>query len=702
MRKIYLLFFLTALSLTTTAQTIRFADIDRWIGQGSDSAAVAIIWNDGKTNDTLVWGYKFSGQATGADMMEAIAKADPRLYISYTRSATLGVAINAIGYDRDNNAKTGIRFEGKNMYQPDGWYLVTGWNPPTAADSTDHFAGGFVDNKFFNYLTAEGEGSFVSSSVGASSRSLRNGSRDVWVYKTWGGNFALSDYIVAPQTPTYADGVFLLNEGWFGHESGHVNFLAADGTLSYRVFSSANADHSLGNTSQYGALYGGRLYFMSKQSYSKDGKTGGRLIVANAANMAVIKSFATLPNGGDGRAFAVVTDSKAYVSTSKGLLTYDLAADSLGSTLAVTTQETGNILRAGRYAFVETKDKTVLVIDPQTDTLVTTIAAAYQPVLSKDGRVWVVSQNTLKAIDPYTLADAGEIDVTGKAPSFAIWAWNAGLFFAGNKTNSLYWAHGTSFTGANKVYRVHLDDAQPQAQEIYSISGETTHIYGSAIRLRPSDDHIFMQTFKGFADQTYRIHEIDGTGTEVAVRKMQDHYWFPTLPIFTDSANPVFTAIEAKTLTVNTPDTISISVTDADSYESAIRVTGLDDALDCRCIETEMVGQNRLKILGTQAGTYQVTLEANSFGLLSTVAFAVTVNDATVGIRQAEVVGTLSVSGHSVRAENLAGETLAIYTLDGRLVARHLLASAHEVISLPAAPGTYVLKTSKLSLKVVH
>lgn len=63
--------------------TIAFSDILYWVGEGSNEAVMAVNWAD----TALAWGYRWNGTATVADMMTAIAAADPRF--SYTASGLL-------------------------------------------------------------------------------------------------------------------------------------------------------------------------------------------------------------------------------------------------------------------------------------------------------------------------------------------------------------------------------------------------------------------------------------------------------------------------------------------------------------------------------------------------------------------------------------------------------------------------------------
>ncbi|MDE7357291.1 MAG: hypothetical protein K2M74_02510, partial [Bacteroidales bacterium] len=67
------------------------------------------------------------------------------------------------------------------------------------------------------------------------------------------------------QEADYTQGVFILNEDWFGHQNSTINFLHASGEWEYRVFQKENPGRELGCTSQYGAIYEDRIYIISKQ-----------------------------------------------------------------------------------------------------------------------------------------------------------------------------------------------------------------------------------------------------------------------------------------------------------------------------------------------------------------------------------------------------------------------------------------------------
>ncbi|MDE6630875.1 MAG: hypothetical protein K2K11_05590, partial [Bacteroidales bacterium] len=135
------------------------------------------------------------------------------------------------------------------------------------------------------------------------------------------------------QEADYTQGVFVLNEDWFGHQNSTINFLHANGEWEYRVFQKENPGRELGCTSQYGAIYEDRMYIISKQERDMGASvTGGRITVCDAKTMkciAQLPHIATDGNGNsiaDGRAFVGVNPQKGYISTSNGIYVFDLEA----------------------------------------------------------------------------------------------------------------------------------------------------------------------------------------------------------------------------------------------------------------------------------------------------------------------------------------------------------------------------------------
>ena len=74
---------LLCLAGTASAQMLNFVDIQNWTGTGANQAAMVIDWHDNKGPESLVWGYRWDGAATGLQMLQPIDAADPRLQFTF-------------------------------------------------------------------------------------------------------------------------------------------------------------------------------------------------------------------------------------------------------------------------------------------------------------------------------------------------------------------------------------------------------------------------------------------------------------------------------------------------------------------------------------------------------------------------------------------------------------------------------------------
>ncbi|MEM9444371.1 MAG: PEP-CTERM sorting domain-containing protein [Verrucomicrobiota bacterium] len=102
---------------------ITFNDIESWVGSGSNEAALVIDWNDGKIQESWIWGYRWDGLAYGADMLGAIADADPNLTISFGGTVESNFFLLSIDYFDGSENHSGV-----SDFAPDSWgyYLGTG------------------------------------------------------------------------------------------------------------------------------------------------------------------------------------------------------------------------------------------------------------------------------------------------------------------------------------------------------------------------------------------------------------------------------------------------------------------------------------------------------------------------------------------------------------------------------------------------
>lgn len=349
-------------------------------------------------------------------------------------------------------------------------------------------------------------------------------------------------------------GFFVLNEDWFGHDDGSINYFAPTGEITYRAYRKANPGEKFGVTSQFGTVYGENLYVTSKQ--------GNRLVIADKQTL---KKKAVLTEvGGDGRGFAGISPEKAYMGTSKGVSIIDLKDYTFVKTIDGISGEVGNIIYAKGYAFIVTHNN-IVVVDAKTDALVKTLDIANPAcmVQSKDGTLWVGSADKLTRIDPITLDYKAVKDISS-CGIFPTWyAWTKGSLSASAEENVLYWATGTSSWSIKTIakYDIDADILTPNlfslgTESKYKISTEnvTLDLYGAALNVNPLTNEIVLLVKRnGFGvngsynwlfilDNEGNIKKIitvgdDGTGEDSAPGKEPQegqYYWFPSMPLFND------------------------------------------------------------------------------------------------------------------------------------------------------------------------
>jgi len=117
MKKFSLLLALAGLLFVLKSSAISLDDIQLWTGSGTNRAAMVVEWNSPilfnsstvtapVATKTLVWGYRFNGPATGTQMLNAIAAADPKLYVA--EDETFGTFVVAMGYNLKGDGVLGI------------------------------------------------------------------------------------------------------------------------------------------------------------------------------------------------------------------------------------------------------------------------------------------------------------------------------------------------------------------------------------------------------------------------------------------------------------------------------------------------------------------------------------------------------------------------------------------------------------------
>ncbi|MDR1880022.1 MAG: Ig-like domain-containing protein [Tannerellaceae bacterium] len=538
----------------------------------------------------------------------------------------------------------------------------------------------------------------------------------------------------------YTDGVFFINEDWFGHNNSTVNFLSADGAWKYRVFQAENPGHELGCTSPYGAIYGGKFYIVSKQSKDPGSSIrGSRLAVVDAQTMKLGKEFAYFGQGendpaADGRAFLGVDEHKGYISSSNGIWLYDMDSETITGQLAGTGNTSGSLylgqmgtmLRVGGRVFAVNQQNGLFVIDAETDAVQTVIAApkdgttqrGYGSVVqSKDGNLWLSvatdvsggggSAGYMLKLDPWTL-DTTRIALPAdmKIPN-SWYAWTADGFCASAKANKLYWKKDEAnwwFAPYTQIVSYDIDLGAFSVvfdAKVYS-PDDLWGLYGAGFRVDPKTDDIYAFLLHNGAtmENKYRTVKINTqTGAVSGEYPMEDNYWFPALPVFPDNAEPVVSGtLDDLTITEETRIWLGDKATDADSPDAAIVksiLPGYDEGLLSAYVWHDSLVVAPLTRPAADTPT-ALTLTFNSNGKVASKTITVTVAASSTGI--ASPTGTearVRYAAGSLRLTNLDGYACTVITLSGQKRQSYRVTSPEETHPVRLTSGAYLLTAEK-------
>lgn len=401
---------------------------------------------------------------------------------------------------------------------------------------------------------------------------------------------------VSASATDYTKGLFIVNEDWYGHRNSTLNHLDPDRTdgsyWHYRAFQEENPGMELGCTTQFATIFGTKFIFISKQAKDPGSTvTGGRITVADANSLLCYGQLENIdPDGGlcDGRSFVGIDSHKGYVSTSDGVWILDIDNIKIQGKIQGTESGTKSLYRgqtgamiscAGRI-FVAHQSKGILVIDPEDDTIETTLsigrilmdANVWQPsaddleeieagyatledcapgvgciTLDRQGTLWAsLSKNTngtgatypwLLKIDPKTLsASPVEIPSDITAPSTSWYAWTPDIFISAPKEDCLYWRGGARWFSTDIIYKYNYTEGTFSEFIDLSKEGLNWHIYGCSFRADPDTGNIFCTLYHDNQSQTYITRQYSPDGKILADYPMIENYWFPSLPIFRSTA----------------------------------------------------------------------------------------------------------------------------------------------------------------------
>lgn len=653
----------------------------------SSNPEVAAVQYNGSIKTTKV---------AGTAVITATYDYDPTVTATYTITSSLKVPVTELRVDMEGD-KIVIPYRG--TFSPK---IIVG---PADADIPDYeivyddpsIVTDFGRGKYANFV-------LVAHKEGTTTMHL-NALDGSGVSKTY------TVEVEQPETAEidFSDGTFILNEEWFGHTNGSINYMDAQGTMHYRAVGSRNQGVAFGATSCFGMIWGGKLFVTSKQA--KDGgdtmEGGGRLVIANASDMKILKRFETFPGDGDGRACVGVSDSKVYVGSTAGVIPLDLGTLEFGNVIEGTpgaskySGQVGDMVYADGHVYAIKQSAGIMVIDTKTDKLVKTIEDKNIQGITRsmDGNVWAASKNKLIRIDPATTEVVETVDLPSGQSITCDWgSWRPTQFFASTKENRLFWGFtsweiGTDIsTTADNFY----------VTSVKELPGENNGMRYGTSRLDERTGEVLVMTTKSFGmDAQYNTyHWIDyKTGEIKRTFVPYDYFWFQALPIFPDKYQPEISMSDLQLNKGTDPTefdlTEIVSDADANCLQAAIEY-GLsgDASVDTDPVAYVALDGNKLTVTPKAEGSTSFVLSAVSNGVKTSRQINVNVSKGTDGVSVMYGNRSITVTDGILTVKGCAGYDFEIFSLTGQKVSEFECNSDYERIRTMLDEGVYIVRGS--------
>ena len=585
----------------------------------------------------------------------------------------------------------------------------------------------------------------------------------------------------------YTNGVYVLNEDWYGHNNSTLNFWNPETeTIDYLIMQMANNyEYSLGCTSQYGQLYGDFIVITGKQD--KDpGEPGdmksGRVSILHRNTLKpvgdevhpLISVNEKDKSDADGRGVCFVDNKKFYIGTSNGIyvfkwdeqgkiFTWDSEkiipgtenvlitgdevsnADGLGP---LYQNQIGMMLRTQDYVFAIKQDLGVLVIDPQTDEIITIIEGCFSTMAqSKDGNIWVGvnyqeegseenlnypygwngdawNGSQLMCIDQYTLETKKVRLDTGGIPQ-SWYAWTAGTLTASETENVLYFVYTDPSLGQINwfrncvLHRFNIDAidwnnidlsnpdeayAEGACEEIYDSSFDNLYFYGGALQCNPKDGNLYASLYVGenIATQEWIYAIINSEGEMTQYQEPIKRYWYPAMFIFPDNEAPIVDGLEDITIADKNSVTVTLAdkVTDNDSRNAAI-VKSVSYVADESIVKAEITkGDLVLTPLNKGNTTVEIAFNSNGKVVTKSINVSVTADVNSVEMTDIKRANVFAVAGNIMITGIGTPQQVEVYNAQGALIKSTVVNNGEQITGL-AKGNLYIVKISNQSYKIV-
>lgn len=542
----------------------------------------------------------------------------------------------------------------------------------------------------------------------------------------------------------YNTGTIMLNEEWFGHTNGGLNWYSPDYDIVYQAYERENPGMSFGCTSQYGIIYDDKLIVSSKQAVDNGDPLpgGGRLVVADAASLQRIGSIDDIKldsetKSADGRALCGAGPGRVYMGTSSGIYIIDIdnctvlgkieGSDPDGNAADLYNGQIGDMTLAGHYVFALRQSTGVYIIDIDTDRIVKAIPDANVQGITQaaDGTVWYATVgadglSNFVALDHTTLEETQRVEVPSEIGKVSCgWgAWRTTQFTGSNTVNALFFAPGSSISngGSGIYYRYDIDEGS--FTKLAQIAGLPAHTPGmvqgayGTIRYDDRTGELIAGSTESKASGHYRYnwtHFINAESGEIVRSiELRPYYWFQSMPIFPDAFAPEMEDINDIVIGIDDePKEITLNATDRDNNDANIRYSlvalphmaqGADDAVVGLALDG-----NRLTVTPQSLGNHRFGIAVESNGKVTTYAVNVTVNEGTSGISDTGVAsGYIRTENGNIIVAGYEGVAFRLVNTSGAVCDSFTALTGKYIHHAAVAPGVYVITGDNgLSKKII-
>lgn len=510
----------------------------------------------------------------------------------------------------------------------------------------------------------------------------------------------------------YSDGTFILNEEWYSHRNGSINYITPDKDVIYRAFERENDHEGFGATPVGATIHSGKLVVLSKQAKDPgDDYTGGQIVVADARTLkrnGQYDEFKAVENSGGiirakGNESSVVGGSvnKTYIL---GAFVMEIDLNNINELpRCVTGLHFPDMINVGHYIIGWSNSAGgvgIYIKDPATFNTVKKLPIPDEETYGMiqgmtqtvDGDIWFAQKTRLIRFDPVALEVKKIYDLPAKHKIEATWnMWRPTQFTASPTEMALFWGD---------FYRWDVDTDMSTIRRIFEPMPATGGMRYGTSRVDGRTNELICMTSSAGAGYNCRynwIHFVDATTGKVnKTIPMQEYYWFQELPIFPDAAAPEINIDEVRVDADGNADIdLAPVLHDPDANQLDFNIwPSVSDVPEG--IEISISDDRHLVVKGATEPA-EFTLSAVSAGVVTSKTVKLSKTSGISGTETAAVsidgtVGRVIVRGLA------EGSSVKVYSLSGATLAERT--AADSTVAIELAPGYYIVVADSRAAKV--